>query len=69
MSRLNILAAMLSATALAVTLTGCADNRMDGGYTGDTRSMSHLTAPQPEGTMYVYRGGRDPVTGKASSSY
>ncbi len=69
MSRLKMVAVMLSVTALAITLTGCADNRMDGGYTGDTRSMSHLTAPQPEGTMYVYRGGRDPVTGKASISY
>jgi hypothetical protein len=69
-----------SATALAAALSACADNRMDGGYTGDTRTMTRLTAPsQPapihskvaEGTssIYVYRGGRDPVTGKAYLSY
>jgi hypothetical protein len=71
---------LLSATSLAATLSGCADNRMDGGYTGDSRTMTRLTAPaqptpsssqiaQNNSSPYVYRGGRDPVTGKASLSY
>ena len=77
---------LLAATTFAAALSGCADNRMDGGYTGDVRPMNRLSAPaqqvapaqsqvaqspvaQGNGPAYVYRGGRDPVTGKATLSY
>jgi hypothetical protein len=80
MSRPTKIVLLLSAVTLAAGLSGCADNRLDGGYTGEKRTMTRLTAPaQPapaqtqvahgDGPDYVYRGGRDPVTGKAYLNY
>lgn len=75
---------MLSAAALAAALSGCADNRLNGGYNGGYPGEQHTitrlsatgreaSAPshvaQGSNSAYVYRGGRDPVTGKASLSY
>ncbi|MEQ1697777.1 MAG: hypothetical protein ABL901_18250 [Hyphomicrobiaceae bacterium] len=71
---------LVSAGILATALTGCAANRTDGGYAGEARTMTRLTPPaqsspvtppiaQGTGSAYVYRGGRDPITGKAYLSY
>lgn len=91
MIRLTRFARLLFAAALTVALSGCADNRMDGGYTDAVRPMNRLSTPakqvapaqsqlapspvtqspvtQGNGPVYVYRGGRDPVTGNATLSY
>ena len=74
------------ACSLALGLTGCADNRLDGGYSEGAPPMHVVTrhqvaaaanipeeaapeeAPSNEkaASPYVYKGGRDPVTGQAA---
>ncbi len=69
---------------LALTLSGCADNALNGGYNGEApMRMASIPAPatassqaRPDSVAtairneaavsYVYRGGRDPVTGQAT---
>lgn len=72
MSLSNSVAVAIIMCGLALGLTGCADNRLDGGYTAGTRANMQLSATntQPSNAMpYVYLGGRDPVTGEASIRY
>ena len=81
MSRQRLIVPVLFAGGVAMSLTGCADDRLNGGYSGETRTMTRLTAPpqkmaplqtptaKTDSSQFVYRGGRDPVTGKAYLSY
>lgn len=81
MFRPTMLVIFASASGLATLLTGCADNRLNGGYTGEPRNLTRLSPPEDQAAPsqrqpaainsaeFVYRGGRDPVTGKASLSY
>jgi hypothetical protein len=50
-----------------LALTGCADGRLNGGYNADVgRPMADAqTSTQSYSQTYIYRGGRDPVTGSA----
>lgn len=66
-------AAAIILCGLVLGLAGCSDGRLNGGYSGE--SMSHLqyvapaSAPASSDASYVYRGGRDPVSGEAAIRY
>lgn len=72
-----LFAAFLAASVLSVS--GCAESHSSPVYTGGSNGMARLTpsvtqqapsnVPQRDPATYVYRGGRDPVTGKAYLSY
>jgi hypothetical protein len=71
MSQISRRSLAASALVFALNLAGCADQSLNGGYTGEEATRSHQFAnvAKPEAASqfsYPYRGGRDPTTGLAT---